>query len=128
MCIIDLHEAMAEFVKIGAASTYIKRGSEIQVISSTSLPAGILSNVDMELTKKRLKDGDIIVMITDGVIDSSSEIIKQADQWLEKVLREMKTNNPQDIAEYILQRAKENANGNIEDDMTVLVAKFWERH
>jgi stage II sporulation protein E len=128
MCIIDMHEAIAEFIKIGAASTYIKRGSEIQIISSTSLPAGILSNVDMEVTKKRLKDGDIIVMITDGITDSSNEIIKHTDSWLEKALREMKTNNPQDIAEYILQRAKDNANGAIEDDMTVLVAKFWEKY
>lgn len=128
MCIIDMHEAIAEFVKIGAAATYIKRGNDIQVISSTSLPAGILSNVDMEMTKKRLKDGDIIVMVTDGVLDSSDEIIKHNDQWLEKALQDIKSNNPQDIADYILQRAKDNAKGDIQDDMTVLVSKFWEKY
>ncbi len=127
MCVINLYEGLAEFIKIGAASTYIKRGSNIEIIRSTSLPAGLLSNVDMEITKMRLKDNDLIIMITDGVIDSNEEIVEK-EKWLEKILKEFKNNNPQDIADYILEEAKNNSSGYIQDDMTVLVNRFCERY
>lgn len=127
LCIVDMYSGIAEFIKIGAAATYIKRDSDIEIIRSTSLPVGILNNVDMEITKKKLKDNDLVIMITDGIIDSN-EVMVQKEQWVEKVLKDFKSNIPQDIADYILQEAKNNSGGYIQDDMTVLVSRFWERH
>lgn len=126
MCTIDMYTGIAEFIKIGAASTYIKRNNNIEIIRSTSLPVGILDKVDMEITKKRLKDNDLIIMITDGILDSNKNNSLN-EEWLEKVLKDFKSYNPQDVADYILKSAKENADGNIDDDMTVLVAKLYER-
>lgn len=126
ICVIDMYAGIAEFVKIGAVSTFIKRGSSVEVIRSTSLPVGILDRVDMETTKRRIKDNDLIIMITDGILDTL-EPTSSKDLWLEKVLREFKSNNPQDVADYILQEAKNNTDGSVQDDMTVLVVKVYEK-
>jgi len=126
MCIIDMYSGIAEFVKIGGAATFIKRNSEVEIIHSTSLPVGILDKVDMEVTKRKLKENDLIVMVTDGVLDSNTDFSNK-ELWIEKILKDYRGNNPQDIADYILEQAKNNSGGHVQDDMTVLVSRFWER-
>lgn len=126
MCIIDMYSGIAEFVKIGGATTFIKRNSEIEMIHSTSLPVGMLDKVDMEVTKRKLKDNDLVIMVTDGVIDSNTDFVNK-ELWIEKILKGYRGNNPQDIADYILEQAKNNSGGHVQDDMTVLVSRFWEK-
>ncbi|MDR2939086.1 MAG: stage II sporulation protein E, partial [Clostridiales bacterium] len=64
VCIVDNYTGTAEFLKIGASSTFLLRGGEVQVIKSTTLPMGILNNIDVEMLVKKLKHNDIIIMIT----------------------------------------------------------------
>ncbi|NLK97585.1 stage II sporulation protein E [Defluviitalea saccharophila] len=127
MTIIDLYTGVAEFVKIGAASAFLKRGDTVEIIGSSSLPVGMLNNVDIDMTKKKLKDGDIIIMVTDGVLDSKKDIIEK-EKWFSEVLKGLDITQPEYIAEYLLNIAKENSEKEIEDDMTVLVAKVWEKY
>lgn len=127
MSIIDLYSGIAEFIKIGAASTFIKREDSVEIIGSSSLPVGILNTVDIDMSKKKLKNGDIIVMVTDGILDSKKEIIEK-EQWFSKVISKINNKNPQYIAEYILNIAKSNSNNKVQDDMTVLVARIWDKH
>ena len=125
MCMVDLFTAEVEFAKIGASSTFIKRPNKIEVIKSTSLPVGILKNIDIELTKKELDDGDIVIMISDGVLESNRHSIKK-EEWLIKELNDMNTTNPQEIANNILNVAQQNCEIQ-QDDMTVLVFKISEK-
>lgn len=126
MCVIDLYDAYAEFIKIGAVATFIKKDKIIDTIHSTSLPVGIFNNVDMEISKRKLKENDLIVMITDGVIDSNENLVEK-EKWVENILKNYKGGTPQEIANYILKKAKENSGDYVKDDMTVLVAKLWEK-
>ncbi|HOA80951.1 MAG TPA: stage II sporulation protein E, partial [Defluviitaleaceae bacterium] len=126
MAIIDLYSGIAEFIKIGAVSSFLKRDDSVEIIGSSSLPVGILNNVDIDTTKKKLKNGDIIVMVTDGVLDSKKEIIEK-EIWLSKVINSINNKNPQYIADYILEIAKNNSKDKIQDDMTVLVARIWDK-
>ena len=103
-----------------------KRDDSVEIIGSSSLPVGILNNVDIDTTKKKLKNGDIIVMVTDGVLDSKKEIIEK-EIWLSKVINSINNKNPQYIADYILEIAKNNSKDKIQDDMTVLVARIWDK-
>jgi len=126
ICSVDLYTGVSEFIKIGASSTFILRGEEVQVIRSSSLPMGILNTVDVEVTNKRLRDGDIIVMVTDGlteIYDSESD----KEKWIVDALSSFKSNNPQDIADYLLREAKTRSNGIIKDDMTIMAARLWEK-
>lgn len=68
---IDRYSGLTEFVKIGAAPGFIKRGREISVVSSSTLPIGILSSVEAEVATRMLRPGDVIVMATDGLTTAS---------------------------------------------------------
>lgn len=126
ICAFDTYTGIAEFIKIGAASTFIIRNKDVQVIKSSSLPMGILNDVDIEITTKKLKDNDVIVMVTDGIMEiSETEAYKE--QWIIDCLRTFKSSNPEDISEYLLLEAKKASNQIIKDDMTVLVARVWEK-
>lgn len=121
ICTVDLYNGEAEFVKIGAVSTLIARGRSVEVLRASSLPVGILGKVDREVFNRSLIKGDVIVMMTDGVIDSRGGSIRSED-WLLEVIKNRRNNNPKHIADSILERAKENYQGYVGDDMTVLVA------
>ncbi|MDO4302180.1 MAG: SpoIIE family protein phosphatase [Clostridia bacterium] len=121
ICTVDLYSGEAEFVKIGAVSTLIARGRSVDVLRSSSLPVGILGKVDREVFNKNIIKGDVIVMMTDGVIDSRGGAVRNED-WLLEVVRNRKNNNPKHIVESILEKARENYKGSVRDDMTVLVA------
>lgn len=121
ICTVDLYSGEAEFIKIGAVSTFIARGRNVEILRSSSLPVGILGKVDREVFNKKLEKGDVIIMMTDGVIDSRGGAIRSED-WLKEAVSKRKNNNPKHIAEDILIRAGKNYKGNVKDDMTVMVA------
>lgn len=125
VALLDLYTAEAEFVKIGAAPTYIKRGKEVSVIRSTSLPVGILSNVDAETSKFQLEPGDLVVMVTDGVSDS--KINEQKDDWIWRALTKMDLTGPEALGQFLLRAAAGDSSVGASDDMTVVVLQLQEQ-
>ena len=120
---INLCTGMCEFVKLGAASTFIKRDNWIETISSTTLPIGMFKAVDYDSVTKKLYDGDKIIMVTDGVLDCLKEEDKEA--YMEKAIMDITSNNSQEIANRILDLALSQRNYVPVDDMTVIVAGVW---
>jgi stage II sporulation protein E len=120
--IIDLYNGIAEFVKIGSAPSYIKSGESISVINSVNLPVGILDDINIESDIINIKNGDMIVMVSDGVTEADKEL---KEKWIIRALREYNSGNPKDVAEYILNKAKQSCGNKILDDMTVIVTKIW---
>ena len=121
--ILDLFNGNMEFIKNSACPTYVKRGREVQLLKAMSLPTGILSDVDLVVYDYDLQDGDILVMCTDGVIDSNKEYLNK-QLWLKYLLEDIETNDAQKIADIIINEAIDNDYGNQKDDMTVMVAKI----
>jgi len=124
LALVDLYDARATFLKIGSPSSFIKRNGNVKVISIASLPVGILDEVDINQVSIKLKPGDFIVMISDGVLENHPGV-KNPREWLRLLIKNKDTKNPQELAEYILEKAL--GNNKPRDDMTVLVAKLWER-
>lgn len=122
--ILDLFNGNMEFIKNGACPTYVKRGKEVQLLKSMSLPTGIVSENDLVVYDFDLEDGDIIVMCTDGIIDSNKEYLNK-HLWLKYLLEDMETTDAQQIADIILKEAIDNDFGNQKDDMSVIVAKIY---
>jgi len=79
----------------------------------------------VELVRKKLKDGDFVVMVTDGVLDCNREIVDK-EKWLAELIRDVETRNPQRLAEEILQSCLQANGGEAPDDMTVIAGKVWE--
>ena len=123
VAIIDLYAGNMEFMKNGACPTFIKNKSEVNVVKSISLPAGILDKVDLVVYDKDLSDGDIIVMCTDGILESNAEY-ENKEIWIKNLLEQIETDNVQKIANIILEESRDNNLGMPKDDMTVIVAKI----
>ena len=123
--IIDLKKGYLETIKMGACSTYIKRANgEVDLISSSSLPVGILSDIKLDRQNVKVKDGDYIVMVSDGIVDAGKNK-NLGDNWLIYFLQKIDTTNPKEISNLILDRALDIQNGEVEDDMTALVTKIY---
>lgn len=123
--VIDLHSGMCDLVKIGAAATFVKRGNWVEMIKSTSMPLGIFSDLDYDSTSKKLYHGDMIIMVSDGVIDALES--ENKDELLGKIISAIKSDNPKEIADRILECATEKKE-RLNDDMTVLVTGIWENN
>ena len=122
---VDLYSGVCEFLKIGAAASFIKRGNWVESITSTSLPAGIFQQTDCEKTSRKLYDGDMIVMVTDGVLDVLP--VEHQEKMMKDIILEHETNNPKELADYIVNRVRQYKNGRFCDDMTVLTVGVWKR-
>lgn len=121
--ILDLFKGNMEFIKNGACATFIKREKEIQILKSINLPTGIVENIDLTVYDLDIKKGDIIVMCTDGIIESNAEYLNK-ELWIKYLLEDIETDDAQKIADIILAEAIDNDYGKQKDDMTVIVAKI----
>ena len=121
--ILDLYNGNMEFIKNGACPTYIKRGRNVQLLKSVSLPTGILNELDLVVYDYDLQDGDILIMCTDGVIDSNKEYLNK-QLWLRYLIEDLETDDAQKIADIIIKEAIDNDFGKQKDDMSVIVAKI----
>jgi stage II sporulation protein E len=125
MSLIDLYNGEIEFVKIGAAPTFIKHNDTIETVKAASLPAGILSDVEIELIHKKVGNGDFVIMVTDGIIDAYKQC-NDSNKSLQDDIQGINSRNPQEIADRILDLAVNCCNdGQPIDDMMVLVSKVW---
>jgi len=123
--VIDLYEGEVEFCKVGAAPTFIKREDYVEVIKAATLPAGILSEVEVELIHKKVNNGDFVIMLSDGIIDSFKHC-QDSVKEVQNLLQNMDTKNPQKMADDLLNAALSHCpNNEPEDDMMVMVSKIW---
>ena len=123
IAIIDLYNGKVEFIKNGACPTYVKNKKKVQIVKSLSLPAGILNNINLTTYDKDIEDQDILVMCSDGILDSNVEY-KNKELWVKYVLEDIETNNCQKIADLIINEAVDNSYGIAKDDMSIIVCKF----
>ena len=120
MCVIDRFLGVVNCVKLGAVSTFIRREGWVEVIQSTTLPIGVLTNVDFDSIQKKLYEGDYIVMISDGILDNMPFANKE--QSMMNIISTIDIYQPQAMAERILEIALEYNDNIAKDDMTVMVA------
>lgn len=120
--IFDLKTGDAEFIKLGAAPTYILQNGKITTINNINIPIGLVKNTDYIPIVKKLDNNDIVVQVTDGVI---SENMNVTDNYLTKYLQNVDTFKSakliaDDIHKLVLKENKSILN----DDMTVIVTKI----
>ena len=110
----DLYTGEGRFLKCGASTSYIKRGDSVFMVRCASAPIGLLKGVDADEVMSEIKEGDIVVMMSDGVCEVPDEAA-----WLIEFLARPTKLCPSEYAEKILELARER--GNTADDMTVAV-------
>lgn len=123
LAMINLHNAALSCLKIGSSPSFIKRGKEIIALEGSNLPIGIIEQVELETIRDTLKSGDLLIMMSDGVFDGPKQV-KNNELWLRRKIEHLKTDNPQEIADLLLEEVIRGELGTIRDDMTVVVAKI----
>lgn len=121
---IDLYTGNAKFMKVGAIESFIKRGNKVEVINSNTLPFGVLEEADVDTVEKQVSNGDVIVSISDGILDVKNDGSFDTT-WLIEFLKNTKYRQPKDLSIAILEKAKELSGGKAKDDMTVVVSKVF---
>lgn len=115
MC-IDRTSGIARLFKIGCAETFFYHGGSTDIIFPLSLPAGMIDTIDLNPQTLRLHEGDILVMVTDGVTQSGSS------EWIKK---EIDTKlSAEDNARLIVDKAVSRWGGRAFDDMSCAVIKI----
>lgn len=112
-----------ELFKIGSAPTYIKKGRVVHVVRSTSLPVGIMKTVEPEYYRDYLNHNDLVVLVSDGAVNFKPG----GEDWLLKTLRKVEMAGAEPFAQYLLELAKIEADGEINDDLTIMVLQIEER-
>ncbi|MBM4765300.1 stage II sporulation protein E [Bacillus sp. B15-48] len=123
LAMIDLKDASSRFLKIGSTPSFIKRGNKIIKVQASNLPMGILHDFEVDVVSEQLKAGDLLVMMSDGVFEGPKHV-ENYDLWMKRKIAELETDDPQAIADLIMEEVIRSRSGLIEDDMTVVVAKI----
>lgn len=114
---IDMISGSLCFIKSGAAPSYVRRGGNIFKLQSKTAPIGIMRVLDAEQIKFDIEDGDVIIMLSDGISVESEENI-----WLLNILADSWEDDLQVMADKIIREAI--LSGNRKDDMTVGIIKI----
>ena len=125
---LDLMSGAASFIKSGAAPTYILRKGTVYKVNSRTMPIGIIENPDARLTKFDMKQGDLVIMISDGCCPDSEDC-----PWLVDILNEVELPEKTQLSgiggewtdrmrDKILKAARDNnPKGRAPDDISVSV-------
>lgn len=123
LAMIDLQSANTKFLKICSTPSFIKRGKTCITVDAHNLPMGILEDIEVDVVREDLKAGDLLIMLTDGIYDAPRHI-ENKEMWLKRMISEIMTNDPQEVADLLLEKVVRFHQGHILDDMTVVVAKI----
>ena len=116
---LDLYSGALTLVKSGAAPTFVIRRGNVFKLASPSFPIGILRALDAKQMDIGCEDGDVIVMVSDGVMRGGEDCAYLTEMLREKdLVRE----NPSKIADRILRRAKAELD-TPNDDISVIVVR-----
>ncbi|MDD6478335.1 MAG: SpoIIE family protein phosphatase [Oscillospiraceae bacterium] len=112
---IDLFTGAVELYKAGAAPTLIRRSGRVGKAESKSLPAGILRDIGFDYAKIRVKNGDVLVILSDGAVSDGTD-------WIRTELETAKDISASALAERICNRAERLRGDQHRDDITVITA------
>lgn len=113
--VVDLTSGIFDVIKLGSCPTFIVSGDTVSKIDSAALPIGILDKINPTTKTLKLGPSDLVVMVTDGVLDAITE------EKLVGALYSEKSFNPQSLCDKLVDWAKsQNAN----DDLTAIAFRL----
>lgn len=108
----DLYTGKLELHKAGAVASYLYNKQGCLKLGATTLPVGILEGACSKRIRSKLKDGDMLIMLSDGIIEDKED-------WLIECLKKHGNNTPRELSKIIMKERKQN--NPIVDDSTVVV-------
>jgi stage II sporulation protein E len=118
---VDLYTGEVTLRKAGAPLTFIKKGGRVITRELPSLPAGILNNIKFSSDTIKLSTGDMVVMVSDGVVTGE-------EKWLEKLIKSWNEGSCRDLAQAVVAEAIKHRNDTREDDITALAMRITDNN
>lgn len=115
--VIDLYTGKTELYKAGAAPTILRQGKRAGSVESISSPAGILNGALFECSTVTLKEGDWLVMLSDGATAAGVD-------WITDEVEHYVQENPRQLAERLERAARLRRSDGRSDDITVICLRL----
>lgn len=97
---LDLMTGDCTFIKSGAAPSFVIRGETVHRLTCGSAPIGILSDIEAQSNSLCLQAGDLVVMVSDGILLNDPECA-----WLLSYLGKAAEKTPEEIVREICAQA-----------------------
>ncbi len=72
---VNLYTGKANIFKAGAVASFLVRQGVVTVLEGESLPIGILGNVTGRASNMQMEQGDTVVLVSDGALESGRDRI-----------------------------------------------------
>lgn len=121
--VLNLNSGVCHLVKAGGAATFIRRSQWVEMIRSRTLPVGMLPGEHFDRSVRKLYDGDMIFLVSDGFVQAFPG--REKEMEISRFLMEEPGNNPREMAQKMLNRAM--SYGKNSDDMSVLAIGIYQK-
>ena len=120
--IIDLKTGYSQYIKLGAAPTYIIHEGKIVTVNNMNIPVGVSDNPDYLPISRKLIDKDIVVQISDGVLHEGLDI---SNNYFTEYLKTIDVNKTaKQITDEIYRNVLRENKNILNDDVTIIVTKI----
>ena len=116
---LDLFSGKLELRKAGAPISFLRKNGQAIRVEAPALPVGILKDAEFAKADAELRPGDLLVLLTDGVVSTG-------EKWICDLIEDWKESDPQILAEEIVRRAQSERTDGHDDDITAIVLRIEE--
>ena len=121
---VDLRTGTCEIVNAGHVAPYLARGTDVTaLVLPADLPFGLFADTDYRSTRVTLRDGDRLVLVTDGMLEHSVGSV----DLLESIAstREL---HPRELVRALADSALVATGQQLSDDATILCLDWHGTH
>ena len=121
LALLDLQQGKLWSFKAGSMSTYLLRGKDCVKIDSQSVPIGFLPTMSVDAEERIVKDGDILVMLSDGMFSPDYSLEEQENELI-RLMRKYESTPTGSLADLLAAEFSRKYPA-AEDDRTLIVVK-----
>ena len=125
ICQIDTFTGVADWYKMGAAASFLRRGNTVEVLYGNTLPVGATLHARVCKQVRQLQDADTLVFMTDGALELLPT--EHPEEMMKELILHIEDDNPANITEQLMTMLTELSGDRMRDDMLVCALKIWER-
>ncbi len=113
--VCDVQKGTIDFIKQGGRESYLISDGNLEMIEGETLPIGIIEDTAPQILHRKMKGGDYVIMVSDGVADRINQ------NKMRELLSLVRSGNPQVIADTIIEEGAKMPGQ--KDDMTAIVIR-----